>query len=47
VLVRGDAALPTLRPRGDDWELEGAGGEVRRLTTAELARALRAPRLAV
>jgi hypothetical protein len=47
VLVRGDAALPTLRPRGDDWELEGPGGEVRRLTTAELASALRRPRLSV
>ena len=47
VLVRGEAALPTLRPRGDDWELEGSDGEPRRFTTAELARALRAPRLPV
>ena len=47
VLVRGGSALPLLRPRGDHWELLGAGGEVRRLTTAELVSALRAPRLPV
>jgi hypothetical protein len=47
VLVRGDAALPTLRSRGDAWELESPSGELRRLTTAELTRALRAPRLPV
>jgi hypothetical protein len=46
VLVRGDAELPELRPRGDDWELL-AGGEVRRLTTTDLVSALRAPRLPV
>jgi hypothetical protein len=47
VLVRGEAALPTLRSRGEDWELEGPSGELRRLTTAELVRVLRAPRLPV
>jgi hypothetical protein len=46
VLVRGPAPLPVLRPRGDDWELEGFDGGVRRLTTAELVRALRSPHLA-
>jgi hypothetical protein len=47
VLVRGEAALPMLRPRGDGWELEGSGRELRRLSTAEIVRALRAPRLPV
>jgi hypothetical protein len=46
VLVHGEAPLPLLRSRGDDWEIEVAGGETRRLTTAELVRALRSPRLA-
>ncbi|HVR30338.1 MAG TPA: hypothetical protein VMS86_12480 [Thermoanaerobaculia bacterium] len=45
VLVRGDLALPTLRRRGADWDLEGLDGEVRRLGTMDLVRALRAPRL--
>jgi hypothetical protein len=45
VLVRGGASLPTLRPRGADWELEAVDGGVRRLTTAELLRALRSPHL--
>ncbi len=47
VLVRGSSALPLLRPRGDHWELLGPSGEVRRLTTAELVSALRAPRLPI
>ena len=47
VLVHGDLALPTLRARGGDWELEGLDGQVRRVTTADLLRALRAPRLPV
>jgi hypothetical protein len=44
VLVRGEAPLPLLRSRGEDWELE-CGGEPRRLTTTELLRALRSPHL--
>ena len=47
VLVRGEIALPALRPRADGWELESLEGEVRTLTTADLVRALRAPRLHV
>jgi hypothetical protein len=47
VLVRGDAPLPMLSPRGADWDVRGQDGEVRRLTTAELVRALRSPRLLV
>jgi hypothetical protein len=43
VFVRGDASLPFLRPRGEDWELERGVGELRRFTTAELVRALRSP----
>ena len=45
VLVRGAAPLPLLRSRGEDWELESDGGECRKLSTAELVRALRSPRL--
>ena len=45
VLVRGEAALPLLRSHGEDWEIEDTGGESRRLTTSELVRALRSPRL--
>ena len=45
VLVRGEACLPALRARGSDWELVGADGLVRRLTTADLLRALRSPLL--
>ena len=47
VLVRGDLALPTLRPRGAGWELEGVDGSVRRVTTADLLHTLRSPRLPV
>jgi hypothetical protein len=47
VLVHGAAELPTLRSRGSDWDLVALDGEVRRLTTAELVRALRSPHLAV
>lgn len=47
VLVRGEVALPALRRRADGWELESLDGEVRRLTTADLIRTLRAPRLRV
>jgi|SRR5687767_9958663 len=43
VLVHGEAPLPLLRSRGEEWEIENAGGETRRLTTAELVRALRSP----
>ena len=46
VLVRGESALPMLRPRGEDWELERGDGEARRLTTAELVSALRSPHFA-
>jgi hypothetical protein len=45
VLVRGAVPLPLLRSRGADWELEGFDGAIRRLTTAQLVRALRSPRL--
>jgi hypothetical protein len=45
VLVKGAVPLPLLRPRGDDWELAGFDGGLRRLTTAELVRALRSPHL--
>jgi hypothetical protein len=47
VLVRGDIALPALRPRADGWELESLAGETRLLSTADLIRSLRAPRLRV
>ena len=46
VLVRGDAPLPLLRSRGDDWEIDSASGELLRLTTAELVSALRSPHFA-
>lgn len=45
VLVRGESALPLLRPHGEDWELQRGDGSARRLTTAELVRALRSPLL--
>jgi hypothetical protein len=47
VLVRGDIALPALRPRADGWELESLDGETRVLSTADLIQCLRAPRLRV
>jgi hypothetical protein len=46
VLVRGAAELPALRSLGSDWELVRLDGGVRRLTTAELVRALRSPHFA-
>ena len=46
VLVRGESALPLLRPHGEDWELERGDGVARRLTTAELVSALRSPHFA-
>jgi hypothetical protein len=47
VLVRGEIALPALRPRAEGWELESLEGETRLLSTADLIRTLRAPRLRV
>ena len=46
VLVRGESALPTLCPRGEDWELDGGDGVARRFTTTELVSALRSPHFA-
>jgi hypothetical protein len=47
VLVRGSAPLPLLQPRGEDWELAGLDGAVRRLSSAQLVAALRSPHLPV
>jgi hypothetical protein len=45
VLVHGEVEAPRLAPLGgDSWSVQAAGGPERRLGTAELLSALRAPR---
>jgi hypothetical protein len=43
VLVRGAVDAPALEPDGDSWRLELPANTSRRLTTSELAEALRKP----
>jgi hypothetical protein len=43
VLVRGEVEAPRLEPEGEDWRLRVPGEASRRLTTADLAAALRKP----
>jgi hypothetical protein len=44
VLVRGEVDAPALEPDGDAWRLQLPENASRRLTSAELAAALRKPR---
>ncbi|HEX4964953.1 MAG TPA: hypothetical protein VF173_29350 [Thermoanaerobaculia bacterium] len=43
VLVRGEVGVPALEPDGEAWRIILSEAAVRRLTTAELAAALRQP----
>jgi hypothetical protein len=44
VLVRGEVDAPVLEPDGDGWRLQLPENSSRRLTTSDLAEALRKPR---